>query len=112
MKMLEDPNNIGRDLWDGGRTLSGGVEISFVIGGLDPNKPLALSFRVAPAQEAGFEVKVGETNVGTVELTPVDSWREPHITVPSAHVRSSIRVSVRATKNAFALYHVWAQQKP
>jgi hypothetical protein len=112
MKMLPDPNDASRDLWDAGRLLAPGVTPRFRLTGGQAKRPLRLWFRVAPAQRARFQVAIDGRTAGEVTLAPSDTWREPTLEVPGALVTPSIEVRLTPLEGGFALYHLWATQTP
>jgi hypothetical protein len=112
MKMLPDPNDASRDLWDAGRLLAPGVTPRFRLTGGKATRPLRLWFRVAPAQRARFQVAIDGRTAGEVTLAPSDAWREPTLEVPGALVTPSMEVRLTPLEGGFTLYHLWATQTP
>ena len=110
MKLLPDPRNPRRDLWDAGRIIPPGVRESFRISGLAPNLPARLTFRTAPAQPSQVRVVVDGRPAGTLELEPADEWREVSIEIPESSVRPSVAVVLEPESGEHVFYHLWISQ--
>jgi hypothetical protein len=110
MKILSDPRDPKRDLWDGGRLLSPDAGVSFSVAGLEPNKDATLWFRVAPSQHAKLNLSIGPDWVGSITLEPGDEWRELPLTLPAARVKNQLGLRLSPSEGGFAVYHIWVTQ--
>jgi hypothetical protein len=110
MKLLADPNDPQRDLWDAGRLASPPLALEFRLKTLEAERPVTLYFRVAPEQPAKFDVSVDGSRVGRVALEPSDSWREVPLHIGPVDRASPLTVRLTSTEGGFALYHVWVTQ--
>lgn len=110
MKLLADPNDAKRDLWDAGRLMAPGANAKFEISVPHPNRSITLLFRVAPAEPASFEVYSGARSLGTVDLRAADNWQEVPLTVPSGHLQTRAPLEIVPRVSGFALYHIWVVQ--
>ncbi len=110
MKMLPDPRNPRRDLFDAGRVFAGDIDASFQLRGFEPGKPARLLLRVAPAQEAKLAVEVDGKRIGEIALVAGDQWQERELTIPPSVVAPSLDVRVVPVLGEYLLYHVFAVQ--
>ena len=110
MKILANPNDATKDLWDGGRLLAPPIALSFDMNGFDARRDVTLLFRVAPEQPAIFDVEANGTLVDSIALSPGDNWQEIPLRIERHVVRSNLKLRVVAREGGFALYHVWAAQ--
>ncbi len=110
MKMLADPRDKRRDLWDAGRVLAPELSAQFQLTGFEPGKATRLLVRVAPAQRASLLIDVGGQRVGELELEPADQWQERELAVPPQLVKEGIDVRVTGGSGGNVVYHLFAVQ--
>ncbi len=108
MKLLADPHDPGRDVFDAGRLVFDGVLTRFVVTGLVPHRPAELWFRLAPLEETQFSVKVGGREVGRVELDPADHWQETRVVIPPRLIGGSrLDIELVPDQTEHILYHLF-----
>src|SRR5690606_13420790 len=111
MKLLAHPHDTGSELWDGGRLFAPHMSARFVLRGLSPARPATLLFRVAPAQQARFELMQGDASVGMLTLEPADTWQEVPLELPAELSQSELELRLVPREAGFELYHIWLIQK-
>lgn len=112
MKMLPDPRQRDRDLWDAGRLLSAGMNLQFQSQELSA-PPTHLLLRVAPFRNARFSLQADEHSPQEVQLQAGDHWQEIRVELPA--LSHSAQFSLRVLEGDFHLYHVFVihhTQKP
>lgn len=109
MKLLPNPALPREDLWDAGRIVPAGVRESFVLSGLDPERPIALILRAAPVEATQLELEADPNVQKRVELPRQDGWLEQRIELGSPGV-SKLGVRLSAPHVEHVLFHVWAVQ--
>ncbi len=108
MKLLPDPRQPSRDVWDAGRVTPEGKSHRFRLSGFVAGRSGRLLLRVAPTQRAELEVHgVGDTP-STFELAPSEGWVE--LAVPMAPNADTLEVVVRASRGEHTLFHAFAVQ--
>jgi len=110
MKILPDPRDGTRGIFDAGRNSPEGTREWFTLSGVQPGRSLTLVFRVAPVVDRVVPVAIDGKPVGSLKLVRTDGWLEVPLEVPPA-TRSSIRVELGASGER-VLFHVWAVQGP
>jgi hypothetical protein len=110
VKVLPNPSDPKRDLFDAGRNTPEGTRERFTLSGIEPKQPLALVFRVAPVAARSVPVAIDGIPVGHLELPRTDGWAELVLGVPPVD-RTSIRVELGESGER-VFYHVWAVQGP
>ena len=109
MKLLPNPKMPREDLWDAGRIVPPGVQESFTLSGLDPERPVALILRAAPTEAATLELEADPNVSKKVELARRDGWLEQRIELGTPGV-SKLSVRLSAQRVERVLFHVWAVQ--
>ncbi len=112
MKLLPDPKNPKRDLWDAGRLVHAGSTERFVLRGLGTGRPLRLVVRSAPPARAEVLVTLDGQRAGRLVLDAADAWNEPSLVVPAARVKETLAVEFVSTDRDRMLFHLWAAQRP
>jgi hypothetical protein len=112
MKMLPDPERPSAALWDAGRVVPAGAAVRFVITGFTARRPAILRFRVAPAQGARLQVRVGEGSPLEAALPAADGWLHVDVPIPADRVDRALGVRVTALGQEVVLYHAWGLQSP
>ncbi len=111
MKMLEDPRNGRRALWDAGRLFAPDQGGTFQLVGFEPGKAARLLLRAAPAQRSVVRVEVNGKSLGELELTPSDQWQELELVVPAEHVEPTLDVRLTSAVSSSLLFHLFALQE-
>lgn len=109
MKLLPNPNDPDRDLWDAGRIVPQGSETSFVLRAR-PEQPARLVVRAAQATRSTLEVFAGTVSLGTMSLEPSDGWREVSLDVPASVLGPEVSFRLKQLEGERILYHVWLLQ--
>ncbi len=109
MKLLPNPNDPDRDLWDAGRIVPQGTETAFVLSG-EPRRSGRLVVRAAQATRSVLEVFAGGVSLGKITLEPSDGWREVSIQVPPASLGPEVDFRLKQLEGERILYHVWLVQ--
>lgn len=104
MKMLPNPSQPKRDLWDAGRLLSTGMDFSFEL--KRPARELLV--RAAPATPAVLQLEVVDTPADEIRVVPSDGWQELTLTIPEGATRLTLRV-VSGELEVFHLFAVDSQ---
>jgi len=110
LKVLPDPRDPRRDVFDAGRNSPEGTREWFTLDGVAPGRRLELVFRAAPVADQVVPVSVDGVPVGKLELPRTDGWVEVHLPVPPVK-RPRIVVELGASGER-VLYHAWAVQGP
>lgn len=111
MRVLPDPADTRRDLWDGGRRIGGGRSEQFVLRGVDAGKPAHLVFRTAPEASTHVRIRVGGVEVGALDVVKRSAWEERAIALPASVVAPGAKVEVLVDgPGDFVDYHAWVTQ--
>ncbi|MCA9642102.1 MAG: hypothetical protein KC492_15455, partial [Myxococcales bacterium] len=110
MKLLPNPNETDRDLWDAGRIVPQGSETSFVFNG-DNARPGRLVVRAAQATRSVLEVFANGVSLGQLTLEPSDGWREFSLDVPTGSLGPNTGFRLKQLEGERILYHVWLVQR-
>jgi hypothetical protein len=112
MKILADPSDPARDMFDGGRRIAAGRSEHFVLRGLSPRVAAHLVLRSAPDQSARARVRVRGVDAGSVSFEPREGWVEQTVALPAELVvEEEVRVEItNEGPGEFVDYHVWATQ--
>ncbi len=110
MKMLGDPRDKQRDLWDAGRIFAPDQQATFQLAGFTPGQATRLLVRVAPAQRASLLIDVGGERVGELVLEPSDQWQERELAVPPQLVKDRLELRVTGGSGGNVVYHLFAVQ--
>lgn len=110
MKMLPNPEDLDRDLWDAGRIVPQGSETSFKFSG-DATKPGRLVVRAAQATRSVLEVFANDVSLGQLTLEPSDGWREFSLEVPSGSLGPNVAFRMKQLEGERILYHIWLVQE-
>jgi hypothetical protein len=104
-RVLSDPADRSRDLFDAGRVIpEGRTETARV---LAPEGRGRLVVRTAAAQPAKVEVRADGAPIGRLEITPDPrDWSEPSIELP-AGLRERFELSLTPVEGEWTDYHAW-----
>ncbi len=103
-RVLADPENKNRDLFDAGREIPEGQRETF-----DLEMPASLGklfVRSVTSDAVELRVIVAGMEVGRLSLAPGDGWREPFVDLP-AGLPKRARVEIVAEQGNWVDYHVW-----
>jgi hypothetical protein len=103
MKLLPDPREPKRDLFDAGRRLGYGLGYQFKLRLAESEATMLL--RVAPSAPARLEIRVNDRPPTELPLTPADRWQEIRVRLSKVHRGSE--VTITAKEGEFVLYHVF-----
>ncbi len=107
MKLLPDPADPTRDLFDAGRLVYYGVKTSFTLRGLDRSGAHRLVFRLAAAKPASFRVHLQGRPIGDVATPGGEPWQEPTLSVPKGPWPSPARIELVGNDSEHMLHHLW-----
>jgi len=110
MKLLPNPAQPERDLFDAGRIVLAGASERFELAGFERGKPVRLVFRLAPAQAAVLKLRVNGQAAGEIQLEHSDGWIEPSSTLPASQVEPRFEVELSSAQGGHIVYHLWAIQ--
>jgi hypothetical protein len=111
MRVLPDPADPHRDMFDGGRRIAVGKRESFDARGLVLGKRIHLILRVAQEGDTTVRVRVDGRDVGTMPLPRTDAWEEKAFLIPNEFVQERARVElVNEGPGDFVNYHAWIMQ--
>ncbi len=109
MKLLPDPRNPRRDLWDGGRLLSTHMSFSFSLSGFGDGKASVL-LRVAPFKAARLELVPPSEKPLLFDIEPGDEWQEIRIALPEGTKNGTY--SLTAKEGNLHVFHLFAVEAP
>jgi hypothetical protein len=109
-KVLPDPFEPSRDIFDAGRNSPEGTRETFTLSGIEPGRPLMLVVRAAPVADRDVPVSIDGVTAGVLHLPRTDGWIE--VSLPLEPARGSeIRVELGESGER-VLYHAWIVQPP
>jgi hypothetical protein len=112
MRILPDPADPRRDLFDSGRRIAVGKRESFDVRDLRVGKRFHLVVRTAQEGDTRVRVRLDGNDVGTLTLKRTNEWEETALLVPSDRVTSE-KMRVELTNEGpgdFLDYHAWITQ--
>lgn len=109
MKLLPDPTDPRRDLWDAGRLLSTHMSLSFSLSGFRA-KTAHLAIRVAPSSASRLEVATPKGALLPVDILPSDEWQEVKVPLPVGEKNGTY--SLTAKEGSLHVYHLFALETP
>lgn len=112
MRVLPDPADPHRDMFDGGRRIAFGKRESFEVRGLTPRMRFHLVVRTVQEASTSVRVRIDGRDAGTIELRRTNGWEEVGYLVPGELVDGS-RVRIELTNEGpgdFLDYHAWITQ--
>jgi hypothetical protein len=111
MRVLPDPSDPQRDMFDAGRRIAVGKHESFSARGLVLGKRIHLVVRTAQEASTTVRVRIDGIDVGTLSLTRTDGWEETGLLVPAEYVHEKIRVELtNEGPGDLVDYHEWITQ--
>jgi hypothetical protein len=112
MRILPDPADPRRDMFDGGRRIAVGKAESFDARGLALGKRIRLVLRTAQEASTKVRVRVDGRDAGTLDLARKDAWEEvAHLIPPELVTSGSVRIELtNEGPGDFLDYHAWITQ--
>lgn len=111
MRVLPDPADDKKDLFDAGRRIAVGKREWFVVRGARPGTAGHLVVRTAPESTTRVRVRVGGADVGAFELARTGGWVEPAIAVPAERMTPDAVVELlNEGPGDFVDFHAWVTQ--
>ena len=111
-KILADPDDPARDLFDGGRRFGPRHAERYRLS-LRPEQPTRLIVRMAPERAGRIELRIDGEPLGVLEVRHADGWRDLALEVPASRVRRSVAIEQELLEGPdWVDYHVWAVQAP
>ncbi len=111
MKILPDPNEPDKDMFDGGREVWEGKAEHFELRNLVPGRDAHLVIRSAPEHEATVRVLVDGAEITRSRFVPAGGFVERPLRIPGSAVREHITVTVENDgPGMFTDYHVYITQ--
>jgi hypothetical protein len=112
MRVLPDPTDPVRGLFDGGRRIAVGRGEHFVLAGVEGGvRPAHLVVRTAPEGRTRVRVRIGGEDVGALELERTGGWVEAGLRIPPERVLAGATVElVNDGPGDFVDYHLWVTQ--
>ncbi len=111
MKVLADPGDERRDMFDGGRRIPARRSEHFKVRGLTPGQIANLIIRSAPDSTSRVILRVNGSPVMQVELVPTEGWVEGAAEIPIARVLPELDIELyNEGPGDFVDYHTWVTQ--
>jgi len=111
MRVLPDPGEPRRDMFDGGRRIAVGKSESFVVRGASRGARAHLVVRTAPESKTHVRVRISGREVGALDLERTPGWVEPSVELPEGSLDGDARVElVNDGPGDFVDYHAWVTQ--
>ena len=110
MKLLADPEDGSKDLWDAGRALAPGESVSFELRGLTPGLPTTLLVRVAPERASRLSLFGDGQPLAVLRSDPGTGWEQLRANVPTGLVRNDLSLLLQTELGSLVLYHLWVVQ--
>ncbi|MCU0684924.1 MAG: hypothetical protein MUF34_22205 [Polyangiaceae bacterium] len=107
MRVLADPREPSREIWDGGRHIPPGRSERMIVRNLPPGRPVELLFRTAVDVETTLEVQVGD-RVYPQLLSPRRGWVEFALPLAGDEVQAELPLRITARRGDWIDYHLWA----
>ena len=103
-RVLPDPDELGRDLFDAGRIIPPGYRESFRA--TLPPAGGRIVVRTVATRKAKVRVLVEGNDVGALEIEPADTWTEPSLALPSG-LPTEAKIDLVAEEGEWIDHHVW-----
>jgi hypothetical protein len=107
-KVLTDPADLRREMFDAGRRIPQGRSETFRLK-LTPGKNARLIARTAPEHDTEIEVKIDGEARGRWHFARADGWRETALEVRTE--QASVEVTLTPLTGDWVDHHVWAVQR-
>ena len=111
MRILPDPADPMKDMFDAGRRIAVGKSESFVARGLTPATPAHLVVRVAPESKTHVRVRIQGADAGVLDLDAAAGWIEVPLAIPTDQVTGEmVFVLTNEGPGDFVDFHEWLTQ--
>jgi hypothetical protein len=111
MRVLPDPNDAKKDMFDGGRRIAVGRGEHFLAKGVERGAAAHLVVRAAPESSTSVRVRIGGADAGVLRLERTGGWVEPAIALPADRVVKDARIDlVNEGPGDFVDFHAWLTQ--
>jgi hypothetical protein len=112
LRILPDPADPRRDMFDAGRRIAVGKSESFTARGLVPGKRIHLVVRTAQEAPTTVRVRVDGNDAGSIELRRSEGWDEiGHLVTEDLVKGADIRIELtNEGPGDFLDYHLWITQ--
>ncbi len=111
MKILPDPSDDTKDMFDAGRRIAPGKNERFTLSHLTPGTPAHLVIRSAPETPSNVFVHIGGNATVQLVFEKGQSWVEAIAPISGVSVKNSIDVELwNQGPTDFVDYHVWVTQ--
>jgi hypothetical protein len=111
MRVLPDPTDPRRDMFDAGRRIAVGKREAWVARGAAPGRPAHLVVRTAPESKTRVRVRLDGEDAGFLDLERAEEWVEAVLPIPADRVRPSMRIElVNEGPGDFVDFHEWLTQ--
>jgi len=111
MRVLADPAEPRRDMFDAGRRIAVGKSESWIARGTKPGAAAHLVVRTAPDSKTRLRVRIGTTEVGIIELERTAGWVEVSLLIPADRVSGEMRFQLtNEGPGDFVDFHEWLTQ--
>jgi hypothetical protein len=111
MRVLADPSDPRRDMFDAGRRIALGKSESWIARGATPGQRAHLVVRTAPESKTRVRVRIAGTDAGALELERAPGWVEVALTIPAERVTSEMRIELTNDgPGDFVDFHEWLTQ--
>lgn len=103
-RVLSDPGNPAKDLFDAGRIVPGGQREKAILQA--PSGPGRLIVRTLAGESRSLEVWAGGNKIGTINVGQESGWIEKSIELP-AGLASPMTLELSRPSGDFVIYHLW-----
>jgi len=114
LRVLPDPADPSRDLFDAGRSILTGRRETFTLRAPSSQAPARLIVRSAPVDKGRLEVSINSQPAGSADVTAAEGWAELSVPLPpSAATGRPIEVSLIARDmREWTHFHIWLVERP
>jgi hypothetical protein len=111
MRVLPDPTDSRRDMFDAGRRMAVGKSERWVARGLTAGVPAHLVIRTAPESKTHVRVRIDGVDAGAFDLERGAEWLEVALPVAADRIKSEIRIELTNDgPGDFVDFHEWLTQ--
>ena len=111
MRVLPDPTDSRRDMFDAGRRIAVGKSERWVARGLAAGAPAHLVVRTAPESKTHLRVRIDGVDAGSLDLERAAEWSELSLTVAAERVKTELRIEITNDgPGDFVDFHEWLTQ--
>ena len=111
MRVLPDPTDPRRDMFDAGRRIAVGKSERWVARNLTPGAPAHLVVRVAPESNTHVRVRIDGIDAGAIDLERAAEWREVAFPIAADRIKGEVRIELTNDgPGDFVDFHEWLTQ--